>query len=136
MWAEWKAKFFAIVNSHATIKTKRVRSGKVSWITPDLPKGMRHYYVAKRKAIKSNNPQDWAVYKRLHNKINGEVNLPRHPPIILMPLFSLMATCVKSGKKNASLKELKLNENSVTNSHELSNAFNNHFSTIETNLAN
>ena len=34
------------------------------------------------------------------------------------------------------MKELKLNENSVTDSHELSNAFYDHFSTIGTKLAN
>ena len=62
------------MNSHAPIKTKRVRSGKVPWITSDLRKGMRDRDVAKRKAIlKSNSPQDWAMYKRLSNRINGEV---------------------------------------------------------------
>ena len=61
---------------------------------------MRDRNVAKRKAIKSNDPQNW-VYKRLRKKINGEVkstkaskarikNLPRH----LMRLFSLKATHV------------------------------------------
>ena len=39
-------------------------------------------------------------------------------------------------KNNASVKELKLNENSVTNSRELSNAVNDDFSTIGTKLAN
>ena len=73
LWADWKAKFLTIVNSHAPIKTKRVRSRKVPWVTSDLRKGMRDRDVAKRKAIKSNDPQDWAVYKRLRNKINGEV---------------------------------------------------------------
>ena len=34
---------------------------------------MRDRNVAKRKAIKSNDPQDWAMYKRLRNRINGEV---------------------------------------------------------------
>ena len=34
---------------------------------------MRDRYVAERKAIKSNNPQGWAMYKRLRNRINGEV---------------------------------------------------------------
>ena len=52
LWADWKAKFLSIVNSHASIKTKRVRSGKVPWITSDLRKGMRDRDVAKRKAIK------------------------------------------------------------------------------------
>ena len=39
------------MNSHAPIKTKRVRSGKVPWITSDPRKGMRDRDVAKRKAI-------------------------------------------------------------------------------------
>ena len=54
------------------------------------------------------------------------LNLPRHP-IILMLITSRQ-------KNNASVKELRLDENSVTNSHELSNAFNDHFSTIGTML--
>lgn len=40
---------------------------------------MRDRDVAKRKAIKSNDPHEWTVYKRLRYKINGEVNLLRHP---------------------------------------------------------
>ena len=39
-------------------------------------------------------------------------------------------------KNNASVRESRLNENSVTNSHELSSAFNDIFSTIGTKLAN
>ena len=73
LWADCKAKFLTFVNSHAQIKTKRVKSPKVSWITSDLRKGMRDRDVAKRKAIKSSDPQEWAVYKRLRIKINGEV---------------------------------------------------------------
>ena len=46
---------------------------KVPWITSDLRKRMRDRDVAKRKAVKSNNPQDWAMYKRLRNRINGKV---------------------------------------------------------------
>ena len=34
----------------------------VPWITSDLRKGMRDRDVAKRKAITSNDPQEWAVY--------------------------------------------------------------------------
>ena len=62
-------------NSHAPIKTKRVRSGNVPWITTDLQEGMCDRDVVKLKAIKSNDPHDWAVYKRLRirNEINGEV---------------------------------------------------------------
>ena len=111
---------------------------KVPWITSDLRKGMRDRDVAKPKAIKSNNPQDWAMYKGYVIGSMKKSNLQKHP-IMLVRLFSLMAIHVKPGnrqKNNASVKELKLNENSETNSHELSNAFNDHFSTTGTKLAN
>ena len=144
LWADWKAKFLSIVNSHASIKTKRVRSGKVPWITSDLRKGMRDRDVAKRKAIKSNNPQDWAMYKRLRNRINGEVKSTKasyYASAFIQSngyarkTWQLINELTSRQKNNASVKELKLNENSVPNSHELSNAFNDHFSTIGTKLA-
>ena len=56
------------MNSHAPIKTKRVRSGKVPRFISDLRKGMRDRDFAK----KSNDPQDWTVYKK-RNKMNGKV---------------------------------------------------------------
>ena len=46
-----------------------------------------------------------------------------------------MATHIKPGKKRIS-ERIQTNGNSVTNSQELSNAFNNHFSTTGTKLAN
>ena len=127
------------------IKIERVRSGKVPWITSDLRKGIRDRDVAKRKAIKSNFPQDWAMYKRLRNRINGEVKSTKafyyasafiHFNGDSRKTWQLINELTSRQKNNASVKELKLNENSVTNSHELSNAFNDHFSAIGTKLAN
>ena len=94
--------------------------------------------VAKRKAIKSNNPQDWAMDKRLRNRINGEVKYTKasyYASAFIQcngdsrKTWQLINELTPRQKNNASLKELKLNENSVNNSHELSNAFNDHFST-------
>ena len=106
---------------------------------------MRDRDVAKRKAIKSNNPQDWAMYKRLRNRINGEVKSTKasyYASAFIQSngdsrkTWQLINELTSRQKNNASVKELKLNENSVTNSHELSNALNDHFSTIGTKLAN
>ena len=125
------------MKSHAPIKTKCVRSGNVPWITSDVREGVHDRDVTERK---SNHSHDWAVYKRLRKKINGEIESSK--AIMLMRLSGLMVTRVKPGKltsrqkNNVSVKELKLNENSVINSHELSNTFNDHFSTIGTKLVN
>ena len=106
---------------------------------------MRDRNVAKRKAIKSNDPQDWAMYKRLRNRINGEVKSTKASYYASAFILSngdsrktwqLINELTSRQRNNASVKELKLNENSVTNSHELSNAFNDHFSTTGTKVAN
>ena len=145
MCADLKAKFLSTVNSHAPIKTKYVRSGKITWITSELRRGMRNRNVAKQKAIKSNNPQDWAMYKRLQKRINGEVKSTKasyYASAFIQSngdsrkTWQLINQLTSRKKNNASVKELKLNGNSITNSHELSNAFNDHFSTTGTKLAN
>ena len=46
---------------------------KVPWIISDLRKGMRDRYITKRKTVKSHDPQNWDLYKRLRNKIDGDV---------------------------------------------------------------
>ena len=84
LWADWKAKFLSIVNSHAPIKTKCVRSRKVTWITSDLWKGLT--------ILKT------GLFTKGYVKGSMErLNPPRHP-IMLMHFFSLMATHIKPGK--------------------------------------
>ena len=70
---------------------------------------------------------------RSMKKLN--LHVPRHP-IMVMRLFSLIGTHVKPAKWLTVCERIKTNENSATNSHELSNVFNDHFSTIGTKLAN
>ena len=46
---------------------------KAPWINSALMKGMRCRDVAKRKAVRTKNPQDWATYRKLQNEINKNV---------------------------------------------------------------
>ena len=73
LWADWKGTFLSIVNIHAPSRTKRIRSHKAPWINSELKKGMRDRDAAKRKAAKSNDPCDWAKYKKLRNLINNRI---------------------------------------------------------------
>ena len=85
------------------------------------------------------------MYKRLQKRINGGVKSTKasyYAGAFIQSNGNSRKTCqlinqlTSRKKNNASVKELKLNENSITNSHELSNAFNDHFSTTGTKLAN
>ena len=145
LWSEWKTKFQLIVDKHAPIRSKRVRSKNSPWISIDLKQRMHMRDVLKIKAIKSNNPHDWVNFRRMRNKVNTDIksakelyyknkfintdNDPRKTWQLINELTSR-----KSDK--SSIKELKLNGVSIINAPDLSNAFNNHFSSIGPKLAN
>ena len=71
MWTEWKTRFLQIVDKHAPTRTKRVRSKNSPWITADLKERMHNRDRLKIKAMKSNDPHDWANFKRMHNKVGS-----------------------------------------------------------------
>ena len=68
-----KPNFLQIVDKHAPIRTKRVKSKSCPWITADLKERMHNRDTLKIKAIKSNDPHDWANFKRMRNKVNTEI---------------------------------------------------------------
>ena len=69
--ADWKTKFMDVVNFKAPLRTRRARIKKTPWINSELKKGMRDRDAAKRKAMASNDPRDWAKYKKLRNTNRG-----------------------------------------------------------------
>ena len=145
MWTEWKTKFLQIVDKHAPIRIKRVRSKNSPWITADLKERMHNRDTLKIKAIKSNDPHDWANFKRMRNKVNTEIKAakelfynnkftetngdPRKTWQIIHDLTSRKAA-------NLSIREINLNGTSISEPSDLSNAFNDHFSSIGPKLAN
>ncbi|CAH3190744.1 unnamed protein product [Porites evermanni] len=92
----------------------------------------------------SNDPHDWANFKRMRNKVNTEIKAakelfynnkfktngdPRKTWQIIHDLTSRKAV-------NLSIREINLNGTSISGSCDLSNAFNDHFSSIGPKLAN
>ena len=106
---------------------------------------MRDRDAAKRKAITSNDPHDWEKYKKLRNIINNDIKTSKafyysnafiqskgNPRKTWQTFNELTSRRVN----NTTVKELKLNNAIISYSSELSNAFNDHFSTIGPRLAN
>ena len=73
LWADWKKKFLDVVNFHAPLRTRCARIRKAPCINLELKKDMRDRDAAKRKAMASNDPRDWAKYKKLRNTINNNI---------------------------------------------------------------
>ena len=144
LWSEWKSNFLAIADKNVPICTKRVRSETSPWITADLKNLMYSRDIMKIKAINSTDPNDWACFKRMRNKVSVAIRQakelfyknkfskfdgdPRKTWQVINELISR-----KTGR--SSVRELSLNGVSITNSTDFSNAFNDHFSTIGSKLA-
>jgi hypothetical protein len=144
MWAEWKSTFLTIADKHAPIRTKRIRSKNSPWITSDLKKRMHDRDIAKIKAIHSTVPGDWDNFRRLRNIVNKEIKLAKesyYRNAFMQHSGNSRKTCwqivndLTSRKSKSVCRELNLNGNSISNPSDLSNAFNEHFSTIGPKLA-
>ena len=105
---------------------------------------MRDRDADKRKAMASNDPSDWPKYK-LRNTINNSIKTSKASYFCnafsqskgnSRKRWQTINELTPRRINNKTVKELKLNGSIISNSSEISNAFNDHFSTIEPRLAN
>ena len=89
---------------------------------------MRDRDAAKRKAMASNDPHDWAKYKKLRNTINNNIKTSK---------ASYYSNAFSQSKGNSRKTWQTFNElTSRRTNSTTANAFNDHFSTIGPRLAN
>ena len=94
--------------------------------------------------MKSNDPHDWANFKRMRNKVNTEIKAAKElfynnkfieangDPC---KTWQIINDLTSSKAVNSSIREINLNGISISKSSDLLNAFNDHFSSIGPKLA-
>ena len=55
----------------------RVRTRSSPWITSELKKRMHDRNILKIKASKSNDSNDWSLFKKQRNIVNSEIRLAK-----------------------------------------------------------
>ena len=145
MWVEWKKTFLSIADKHAPIRSKRVRSKSSPLKTSELKKRMHERNIAKIKAKHSNDPSDWRNFKRTRNTVNSEIKLAKesyYKNAFIQhsgnsrKIWQTINDLTARKQNKTEIKEIKLDGVSITNPSDLSNLFNEHFSTIGPKLAN
>ena len=127
------------------LRTRRARIKKAPWINSELKRGMRHCDAAKRKAMALNDPRDQEKYKKLRHTINTSIKTSK-ASYYSYAFSQSKANSPKTGQtineltsrrtNNTTVEELQFNGSIISNSIELSNAFNDHYSTTGPRLAN
>ena len=70
MWEIWKKIFLDVLDKHAPLQHKKIRSKKAPWITNDIKNLMNTRDKFKRKAILTNNKNEWLNFRLTRNKVN------------------------------------------------------------------
>ena len=103
---------------------------------------MRCRDAAKRKAIRTKNPLDWANYRKLRNRINDKVKNTKASYYHSTQsrgnarrTWKTINNLMSRRQNNQIIKEVKVNGISISNPNEIPNAFNKHVSTIGPRLA-
>ena len=143
-WEIWKKLFLEVLDKHAPVQHKKIRTRQIPWITSSIKELMNKRDKLKRKAIITNLENDWLIYKKTRNKVNIELRNSKkdyystkiagdrsNPKEAWKTINNLLGRQSKSTTVN----ELKLNESSLTNPKDIAEGFNDYFSNIGTNLA-
>ena len=144
MWEIWKNLFLEVLDKHAPLQHKKIRSNKVPWMTSDIKKLMNTRDNFKRKAIVTNNENDWLIFKTTRNKVNIELRNAKKAYYSLKiadqkfnPKKAWKSINSLLGRQNKPtvINELRVGENNFTNHEDIAEGFNEYFSNIGPNLA-
>ena len=145
-WCVWKSFFTEILDAHAPLRYKRSKANAVPWMTTIIKNEIRNRDYHKKKAIKHNSKYHWEMYKKSCNKVNINirktkseyfVNKIRDCANVKDPKksWSLINSLLGKNSKSNQINELKLNNNTITDSTLIAESLNNYFINIGPQLA-
>ena len=68
-WNEWKTIFLDVANTHAPIKTRRVKSAHAPWLTDQIKSLSYQRDDLKKKAVRLNSEYYHKAYKKCRNQV-------------------------------------------------------------------
>lgn len=143
-WEKWKALYISIVDKHAPLKRTRVKKKKSPWLTKDLVNLIRKRDLLKKNAIITKDAKDWIEFKKARNLLNNELKIQKskyyketcnnykNNPSKLW--HTINEVCCRK-PKSTFIRQLEIDDRQVTDSSLIADAFNNHFATIGSKLA-
>ena len=144
MWHIWRNMFLNVADKHAPIRTKRVGSFKSPWITSHLKQCMHRRDVLKILLDSLNDPNDWRAFKNCRNSVNNEIKLAKQRyykedfhECVGNPrkTWGVINELTSRKSKSSFVNEIKCEGVSITDSSDLTEAFNDHFVTVGPKLA-
>ena len=144
-WTFWKNTFLDIVDKHAPPRTMTVRNKPSPWITAQIKLLMHFRDYLKKKAMNSNEPNDWENFKRQKNAVNKEVRRAKKSYCRaeiegkrgdFKGTWKVLNNLMNRKSNNTAINEIKLTPSvTLTNPKDIADHFNKHFTKIGHKLA-
>ena len=144
MWEIWKDLFLEVLDKHAPLQRKKIRSHKIPWITSQIKSLINTRDKLKLKATISKSETDWVNYKAARNQVNIKLRNAKqnyystkiagqkcNPKEAWKTINNLLGKKTKQTIVN----ELDMNKNILQDPQEIVEGFNEYFSNIGPNLA-
>ena len=141
----WCNLFTGIADTHAPIKSLRVKGNKAPWLTPNLSQSMRDRDYHHRKAIKSQSTHHWSMYNKLKSYVNKEVKKAKitfYQDLIATNkgdssgLWKVLNNIISNDKKEKGPSCIISEEMRYNNPQSIAEIFNKFFSNIGLHLVN
>lgn len=143
LWFEWKTKFLGIVNKHAPVKQRRVKSEYKPWLTKEIKTLSYHRDYLKRKAIRLGSSNYNEAYKKCKNKLNKLIKTTKEEYFKTKlsnannskDSWQAINELLNNKVKTTHIKQLNVGDQIVEGDQKIATSFNKYFSTIGSKLA-
>ena len=145
MWSMWKDMLMQAIDKHALLKTKRAGNKKSPWVTDHLRHEMHRRDFLQRKAVLGGSPSAWDQYKRTRNHTNNEIknakrkyftnNLESSKSNFTKTEELINELSSRHPNEVRNIAEIKVREQTITESSENAYELNLHFSSVGEKLA-
>ena len=145
MLCVWKTLFLDTLNTHAPVKTKRVRNVAAPWITPQLKKLMFYRDNLKKKAIISKTNDSWELYQKIRNSVNSQIRKTKRSYFLTnievnknnpKKTWKTLNSLLGKKSKNTIVRNIKVEGHDITEPKKIAELFNNYFVNVGPSLAN
>ena len=146
MWADWLNLLMPVIDKHAPLKKKRIGKRKSPWITPYIVQKIRLRDFLKRQFDVTRDNEIWLQFKKARNECNSAIKQAKHnyfianiaaarkDPSKTWKLINELSS--RKVSEVSGVKKINLDGNDITNSADISDAFNSYLTSIGEDLAN
>ena len=140
----WENLFLGVLDVHAPLRKRRVKNKSLPWLTPAIKKLMNTRDFLKKKSIQNASSAFLAAYKNARNRVNNAIRKAKKD-YISEEINNDDGNCRRTWKainlllgrksKVTAMTELIVGESTFTDSLNIANAFNGHFSSVGVNIS-